>query len=315
MYGSVVLRKRPTPPSGRSEEERLRRILELRRSPEERPARREEQPINQELTGTPGDPEAAQAKAVHQPGPTRSLRQRYMALLWRARLAGVAFWTAMAFFLAWAVPWIPSGLSVEDYSREVVLTFALAGSCMGLGLTALLLRRYAQRTQEALIAWSTVYDDTTGLYNRRYFYERLSLECDRAKVRGTSFAVLVLRLEDTGPRQRARSGSSESDILRTAADELARGTRSTDVAALLSGSELAVLLPRVTDSVAEEVAVRLARSVREALPTQTGPGVRLGMSTYGGDGRNPNSLLRAAQRDMKTRTRRAESLEQTPRAA
>ena len=152
--------------------------------------------------------------------------------------------------------WFPSGLSVEDYNREVVLTFLLAASCMGLGGSALLLRRYAQKTQEALIAWSTVYDETTGLYNRRYFYDRLSLECEKAKLHRISFAVVLLRLESVGTRRGVSAKHLESAVLRTAADELGRATRTTDVAALLGGNELVVLLARVTDKAAGEVADR-----------------------------------------------------------
>lgn len=275
----------------------------------------EEGAVREESAGAQASPEGAQPKIVHQPGPTRNLRQRYLALLWRARLLGVAFWTATAFFLAWAVPWFPSGLSVEDYSREVVLTFMLAASCTGLGASALLLRRYAQKTQEALIAWSTVYDETTGLYNRRYFYDRLSLECERAKLHRISFAVVLLRLENVGGRRGGSTKHLDAAVLRMAADELGRATRTTDVAALLGANELVVLLARVTDSVAEEVAERLVQKVRTALPPQTGIAVRLGMSTYGSKGRNPNSLLRAAQRDIKTRARQAERLERGEKAA
>lgn len=308
-------RSKPIPPSARSGEERLLRFLQGTRAPEEPSAQEEEQPVEQGPPGTPGAPEVAPEGPVHQPGPTRSLYHRYLALLWRARLVGAAFWTAMAFFLAWAIPWTPGGLSIEDYSREVVLTFLLAASCMGLGVTALMLRRYAQKTQEALIAWSTVYDDTTGLHNRRYFYDRLSLECDKAKAHGTPFAVVLLRLEDTVTWRGTPARSIEPELLRIAADEISRRTRSADVAALLSGNELAVLLAGVSDKVAEEVAERLVRSVRQALPRQRAVSVRLGMSAYGGDGRNPNSLLRAAQRDIKRRARRAETVEQAPQAA
>jgi diguanylate cyclase (GGDEF)-like protein len=271
--------------------------------------------MKQEPAETHADLEEAERDAVHQPGPTRSLRQRYFALLWRARLSVVAFWTAMLFFLAWAIPWIPSGLSVQDYTREVVATFILAGACASLGVIALLLRRHAQKTQEALIAWSTVYDDTTGLHNRRYFYDWLSIECDRAKVHGTSFAVMLLRLEGMDSRRGVSAKGLESDLLRAAADELSKATRSTDVAALLGANQLGVILGRVDDNLAEEAAARLVRSVQGALTPQAALGVRFGLSSYGTNARNPSSLLRAAQRDMKRRARKPEGQEKSPRAA
>ncbi len=271
--------------------------------------------MKQAPAATPIDFEDAEREAVHQPGPTRSLRQRYIALLWRARVTGVAFWTAMLFFLAWAVPWLPSGLSVEDYSRQVVLTFVLGGTCVSLGVAALLLRRHALKTQEALVAWSTLYDDTTGLHNRRYFYDWLSIECERAKLHGSSFAVMLLRLEGMDSRRGGSASGVKSDLLRTAADELSRGTRSTDVAALLSGDQLGVILGRVDDKATEEAAARLVRSLCEALPAQAGIGVRFGLSSYGSNRRNPSSLLRAAQQDMKRRARTAEGQAKSTQAA
>lgn len=282
---------------------------------DERPPQMDETGVEQETVDSYPDVEESLREAIPQLGPTRSLRQRYLALLWRARVVGAAFWTAMAFLVAWAVPWFPSGLSPEDYSREVLLTFALASSCASLGVAALVFRRGAQKTQESLVAWSALYDDTTGLYNSRSFYDRLSMECDRAKLHKGSFATLLLRLEATQSHLRDSAEGIESHILRTAADELTRRTRATDFPALLSGSQFAVLIGGVSDRTAEEAGARLARSVQEALPKKSGVSVQFGVSSYGSGGRSPNPLLRAAQRDMKRRAQRREGRRKSTHAA
>src|SRR3972149_4253604 len=115
------------------------------------------------------------------PGPaSASPPRRYSLLLRRSRLMAVAFWAATSYFLFWAIPWFPGGLSEKDYTGRVALTVILGGLCAVLGVGTLVLRGHLRRTREALLAWTTVYDDTTGLYNRRYFYDRLSLGSGRA---------------------------------------------------------------------------------------------------------------------------------------
>jgi diguanylate cyclase (GGDEF)-like protein len=294
----------------RTSEEHLVKFIEPREQSDAR-ARPDEEPItNEEQDEGVIAAEEAPQDGSHQPGPTKGLRQRYFALVWRTRLTFAAFWLAMAVFLIWAIPWIPSGLSPEDYSREMVLAFMLAGATTGLGLVAFLLHRRVEKIQEALIAWSTVYDEVTGLFNRRYFYDRLTLECDRAKVSGGSFAVMVLRLEDG-----SSDGGTDSRTLRTVADQLGRSIRSTDTPAILSGSELAVVLARVDESLADEVSARLVKAVQGALTGQSGVAVRLGLSTYGSDGRGATALLRAAHRDMKKRARAAGRQRKSEQAA
>jgi diguanylate cyclase (GGDEF)-like protein len=294
----------------RTSEEHLVKFIEPRERSEDRARAADEQPPNEEQSEGIVAAEEIQQGDSHQPGPTRGLRQRYLALVWRSRLTFVAFWLAMAAFLMWAIPWIPSGLSPEDYSREMVLAFMLAGACTGLGLVAVFLRRRADKIEEALIAWSTVYDETTGLFNRRYFLDRLTLECDRAKVSGGSFAVTVLRLEDGSSGEGVNSAT-----LRAAADQLGRSIRSTDTPAILSGGELAVVLARVGDSLAEEVASRLLRATQDAVAKEPGVSVRLGLSTYGNDGRGATALLRAAHKDMKKRARAAGRQQRSEQAA
>jgi hypothetical protein len=113
----------------------------------------------------------------------------------------IAFWAAMGYFVFWAVPWFPGGLDEKDYTERVAFTFVLGGLCGVLGIGTLVVREYLRRTRESLLAWTAVYDDTTGLYNRQYFYDRLSLECERARRQGTTFSSssCALNMEpDTG---------------------------------------------------------------------------------------------------------------------
>jgi diguanylate cyclase (GGDEF)-like protein len=204
----------------------------------------------------------------------------------------VAFWAATGYFLFWAIPWFPGGLSEKDYTGRVALTVILGGICAVLGVGTLVLREYLRRTKEALLAWTTVYDDTTGLYNRRYFYDRLSLECERARRQGTTFSLVVMRFEHGGRYRRGPSAGG----LRRLASALTRATRSEDMVALLGGNELAVAAMGVTRKMVPQVIERLQGALEGCL-VDSGDRLklRLGAATYGGRCRHPSTLLRLAR--------------------
>jgi len=268
----------------------------------------------------PGSPErqppissAAEATAAETPQRSGvSLHQRYYALLRRSRFLVVAFWTAMLYFLFWAIPWLPGGLSEEDYTRQVTLTLGLGSVCAALGVGALVVREHLRRTREALLAWRTVYDDATGLYNRRYFYDRLSLECERARRQGATFSLILMRLEHgTGPGCGPSAGA-----LRRLAAALARAARSNDLVAQLGGGELAVVVMGASSKMVPQVADRL-RSALEGSLVDSGHrlNLRLGAATYGARARHPSTLLREARRSLSAKPSSEEAAHKEEMAA
>jgi diguanylate cyclase (GGDEF)-like protein len=201
--------------------------------------------------------------------------------------------------LFWAIPWFPGGLSEEDYTGRVALTVILGGVCAVLGVGTLVLREYLRRTKEALLAWTTVYDDTTGLYNRRYFYDRLSLECERARRQSTTFSLIVMRFEHSD----ARGAGPSARGLRRLAGALTGATRSEDMVALLGGNELAVAAMGVSRKMVPQVVERLKAALEGCL-VDSGDllNLRLGAATYGARCRHPSMLLRLARDSLNERS-------------
>jgi diguanylate cyclase (GGDEF)-like protein len=256
-----------------------------------------------DLSDTPAGPDrealtSSQVEAAPTETPQRGsvgLHRRYYALLRRSRLLAVAFWAAMAYFLFWAVPWLPGGLSKEDYTEQVTLTLILGGVCVLLGLGTLVLREYLRRTREALLAWGTVYDDTTGLYNRRYFYDRLSLECEWARRHGTTFSLIVIRLQHEGEGARGPSAGA----LRRLAAALSQATRPSDLVAVLGGNELAVVAMGASRKMVPQVVERLKKALGGSI-TDSGEHLSLclGAATYSTRVRHPSELLRSARSSL-----------------
>jgi len=231
-----------------------------------------------------------------------SIHKSYFRALYLSRVALLAFWACFFYFVVWAIPWIPGGLSVSDYSWDLAATLVIAGSCMLIGLIATTLRSTVHRKREALVAWASVYDETTGLHNRRYFYDCLSLECERSQRHGTPFSILLLELRYPGSRKRSRGVRANRAALQPAAELVKNLTRSTDLVALISEGEFAVLLAGAQQEVACQLAERVRQSVNAVLPKLAAVDdpaavavAEVGVGTYGKDGTTPETLIEAAR--------------------
>lgn len=247
-------------------------------------------------TGTPASSEEGATSPEAVQGAVGTHR-RYLLLLRRSRLMGAAFWVAMAYFLFWAIPWfraipwLPGGLTTEDYTERVSLTLLLGGLCAILGLGTLILRDHLRQTRETLLVWTAVYDEVTGLYNRQYFFDRLSLECERARRQGTTFSLFLMRFEPSAGQRRGPG----SHALQRLGAVLTETMRSNDLVALLGGNELAVVAMGVPRKGAPLMAHRLEAALEGSLADLN---LRLGVATYSARIRNPGALLRLARTSL-----------------
>lgn len=229
---------------------------------------------------------------------TQKVHQRYFRLLRLSRLALIGFIVLAAIFLLWAVPWLPSGLDVDDYTPELAFTVYLLGGVALVGLLALALQELARRDREALMVWTTVFDEATGLHTRQYLYDRLSLECDRARRLNSTFSVIVLQLH-----QRRTKDGDPIALPRPALQEVARLidrlTHSSDLVARLSDSEVALVAMGADRSNREALVERLRTAVVLELPRLIGSSdqslVKAGAATFGRDGTDERSLVQAAR--------------------
>ena len=159
------------------------------------------------------------------------------------------------------------------------------------------LRRVSERLRELAIR-----DELTGLYNRRFFLERLEWECDRAKRYQRPFACLMVDLN--GFKQvNDRLGHHAGDfVLTRVAHELSLALRQSDILARFGGDEFVIALPETTPAQAEAVAEKL-RSVRIEAPEGAARGVKtvtlsVGMSRLEPDRERAQDVLDAADRSL-----------------
>jgi diguanylate cyclase (GGDEF)-like protein len=137
--------------------------------------------------------------------------------------------------------------------EDVELVRVLAGQATA----ALTNARLYRAIQEQAIT-----DGLTGLYNHRYFYERLAQEFARAQRYGLPLSLLMLDIDDFKAFNDAHGHPAGDVVLREVGRLLSTQIRrDVDVAARYGGEEFAVLLPNTARNGAQVVGDRIAREV------------------------------------------------------
>jgi diguanylate cyclase (GGDEF)-like protein len=105
-------------------------------------------------------------------------------------------------------------------------------------------------------------DGLTGLYNHRFFYERLSQEVARAQRYALPLSLLMIDIDDF-KRFNDRFGHPAGDLVLEEVGRILSGhvRRGIDIAARYGGEEFVVLLPNTPRDGAEVVGARLAREL------------------------------------------------------
>jgi diguanylate cyclase (GGDEF)-like protein len=107
-------------------------------------------------------------------------------------------------------------------------------------------------------------DGLTGLYNHRYFYDRLDQEVARAQRYGSPLSLLMLDLDDFKRFNDHYGHVAGDEALREVGRILrAQVRRNIDLAGRYGGEEFVVLLPNTTTSKAEIVGGRLYRALEQ----------------------------------------------------
>jgi diguanylate cyclase (GGDEF)-like protein len=144
-------------------------------------------------------------------------------------------------------------------------------------------------------------DSLTGLYNHRYFHERLRAELTRASRTHESVAVLMFDLDDF-KRVNDVYGHGAGDQLLTRVGRIARDTvRGSDVVCRIGGEEFAVIMPSCEARSALVLAGRLAGNFAAEEFEPTGPmTVSIGIALGPQHAMNPRELAACAEAGMMT---------------
>jgi diguanylate cyclase (GGDEF)-like protein len=166
-------------------------------------------------------------------------------------------------------------------------------------------------------------DELTGLWNRRYFTERLTEELSRARRQSRRhFGIMMVDVNNLKTINDAH-GNKEGDlVLRWVAELLERSLRAHDVICRVGGDRFAVLCPETGSSGAQPLLARLHATLAE---TRTGApfsiGLSFGFADYPENGTTCDELMRVADDELYLDKRRQKTgsasptLARRPRAA
>lgn len=187
----------------------------------------------------------------------------------------------------------------------VPLAFGLFTNFVTRRLQIEVLHRYQSRLVERLTELEEIAsrDEMTGLFNRRYFYDTLRVELERARVSKETMSILLIDID--GLKQiNDEYGHSVGDVIITnVAAAIARHTRGTDVAARLGGDEFGVVMTDTDKRGAFALAKRLWEEL-EQVPmysqglTEVMVSVSIGVSGYPWGGEDIGAIVQWADTDM-----------------
>jgi hypothetical protein len=216
-----------------------------------------------------------------------------------------------ALFLAWALPFVPFGATVDDYTTASAASVLLC-AVTWIGSVLFLLIWAPQFRRETFPEFLRVLFGANQLIRgRQQFQSRLSVECRRAKQdRRHVFSVIVVQVAT------ARNGAMAWNVAREtshAAVAIRGGVRGDDLVAEVPPNEVWVLALAAPPEGRERVVERLARALLEMhASTDSTHSYRIGAGTVGPDGETPEALFVAARERI---TSLAELIDAVPKAA
>lgn len=114
------------------------------------------------------------------------------------------------------------------------------------------------------LAQQAITDGLTGLFNHRFFYERLRDEVTRARRYDLPLSLLMMDLDDFKSYNDRFGHQAGDGVLRRVAEIMrAQLRKNVDIPARYGGEEFAIILPHTAVGGAERVGERLSEAIRE----------------------------------------------------
>lgn len=180
--------------------------------------------------------------------------------------------------------------------RWLIRTAFLAGGLLVASMLYLLIR------SRGLMAYRAMYDDLTGLPNRRLFEDRAQMAFSRQQRQPALLCALLFLDLDDFKTVNDRYGHKAGDaVLAAVALRALAAVRQNDTVARWGGDEFIVLLENISRETLEIIAQRLRSSIEEPIVFEGQSlqvGVSIGVAIYPDAGTDLDQLLHAADNHM-----------------
>jgi diguanylate cyclase (GGDEF)-like protein len=147
-------------------------------------------------------------------------------------------------------------------------------------------------------------DSLTGLFNRRYFLQRLMEEIERVKRHDECFVIFIVAIDNFKAFNDKYGHLAGDEILKSTSRSIREAVRAVDVVSRIGGEEFGVILPRTNKEDSFIIADRIRKSVErirlpeEKFAIKEGLTVSVGMAEYPYDAENAEELIHNADKAM-----------------
>jgi diguanylate cyclase (GGDEF)-like protein/PAS domain S-box-containing protein len=156
-----------------------------------------------------------------------------------------------------------------------------------------------QKLAEQLLAEQAIRDALTGLYNRRFFDERVDVELARARRNRHAVAFLMCDLDQFKSINDSRGHEAGDEVLKAVGAVIMSATRGSDLVVRWGGDEIVVVLSETNESGGRIVAKRIRQGVRRLSESR---GIRfdisIGIAVFPAHGEAASQIIRLADRAL-----------------
>lgn len=201
----------------------------------------------------------------------------YLALFWGNQLASVDLVVPGVFFFGACFVWLSSLLALRTAMDVMRIT---------------------------ILEHETVTDPLTGVFNRRFMEKRLLEEVAKANRYQFELSVLMLDLDHFKQVNDVYGHQAGDQILKEIGNLVGRELRDSDVLARYGGEEFLIIAPNTAPTDANVLAERLRsrieahQLVADKKDQKLRVTVSIGVSSYGGDIIDEQSLIRVADKNL-----------------
>lgn len=145
-------------------------------------------------------------------------------------------------------------------------------------------------TEKKYYAELAILDGLTGLYNRRYFKELMTMEFSRQKRHTSDLSLLMIDIDDFKGYNDTHGHPAGDELLKKASEVFRKSLRESDVVCRYGGEEFTAMLLQTDKKGAQIVAERLRMQSSLYLPVT----ISIGVATYPQDAQDSNNLVEKA---------------------
>ena len=142
-------------------------------------------------------------------------------------------------------------------------------------------------------------DGLTGLFNHRYFHERLDEEISRSSRFGTALSLIMMDLDLFKPYNDIYGHVAGDEVLKQIGQSIRHSVRGIDIACRYGGEEFTIILPETRLDDAYTVAERIRKTIELEMFTKQIPlTASLGLASWPADGVTKEELIACADGAM-----------------